>query len=217
MSLYQTGDYAQALNVLQAMEAQLAGNDQMLLAYFGSMAQCGDYEKGEAGLRSLATKDGKMKGVNSALGLAHLSRKSYALAARELRMALRQDPTDVKAKRALAQTQEALGKNTEALQLMKELAETGSRDPEVFSEMARMQLQKGQAKEAATALETAIRLDTGNATYHRQLAVNTFPQERPAAKGRDRAAKSAKVGSQGDPEAMSPGSGWIFLFIRLLK
>ena len=70
----------------------------------------------------------------------------------------------------MALTDLALGNKAEALQLFWELAESGSRDGEVYYRLAQLQLELGSPKVAIATLETAIQLNPMSSAYHQELA-----------------------------------------------
>ncbi len=170
MGLFVIQDYAQAYMVLQPMEARLDANTPVGLAYIGSMAIAGDYEKGTARLQLLEAAHPEAEDVHRLLGEAYASRKRYRQAEEELRTALRLQPTSAAAKYALALNDLELGEKANAQKLLSELTKSGSKDDAVYYLLGRLQLESGLIKAAVGNLETAAKMNTGNAAYHRELA-----------------------------------------------
>jgi len=170
LSLCMTHDYAQALRVLQPIEASLGANPLLATAYAGSMAIAGDSAQGLARLKAIEEANPDKAFVHFMLGEAYASQKQPAQAADELHVALKLDPSSADTKNALALTELALGQKAEALQLFSELAESGSKDGEVYHRLAQLQIELGFDKAAVDSLGTAVRLDPMNAAYHQELA-----------------------------------------------
>jgi Flp pilus assembly protein TadD len=83
---------------------------------------------------------------------------------------LKQDPANPETKNALALIYQEHGQKTDALQLLSELAESGSKDGEVYYRLAQLQIELGSAKAAISSLQTAIQLNSMDAAYHLELA-----------------------------------------------
>jgi tetratricopeptide (TPR) repeat protein len=169
LSLCLMHDYARALQVLRPIEEKVEAVPELSIAYAGSMAISGD-PQGLARLRSLGEANPAVPLVHYLLGEAYAARKQYSQSADELRVTLKLDPSNAEAKKALVLTDLALGQKTEALQLLSDLAESESRNAEVYHRLAQLQLELGALKDAAQNLENAIRLDPMNAAYHKELA-----------------------------------------------
>jgi superkiller protein 3 len=169
-SLCLVHEYAKAVPVFQLIESKLEANPELNIAYTGSMAMAGDSVGGLARLKSLEEANPGIPLVHSLLGEVYAANKNYAQAAEELRVSLRLDPSNAETKNKLALTDLALGDNAEAMQLFWELAESGSKDGEVYYRLARLQIDLGSPKVAIETLETAIELNPMNAAYHQELA-----------------------------------------------
>jgi tetratricopeptide (TPR) repeat protein len=198
MSLFVIQDYAQTYLVLQPMEARLDANTPVGLAYIGSMALAGDYEKGMAQLKILEAAHPEAEEIHRLLGEAYASKKLYSQAAEELRTALRLQPTSAAAKYALALSDLELGEKVDAQKLLSELAKSGSKDDAVYYLLGRLQLESGLIKAAVGNLETAVQMNTGNAAYHRVLAEAYRRNEQPR-DAESELQKSATLESQGAP------------------
>ena len=179
MSLFVIQDYSQAYLVLRSMETRIDANTPVGLAYFGSMAIAGDYQKGMAQLQLLEAAHPEAEEIHQALGEAYASRKLYGQAAEQLRIALRLHPTSSAAKYALALSDLELGEKANAQELLVELAKSGSKDDAVYFLLGRLQLESGLTKAAVGNLETAVKMNSGNAAYHRVLAEAYRKNEQP--------------------------------------
>jgi predicted Zn-dependent protease len=195
MSLFVIQDYTQTYLALQPMEARLDPNTPLGLAYMGSMAIAGNYEKGVAQLHSLEAAHPEAGEIHRLLGEAYASRKLYILAAEELHAALRLLPTSAAAKYALALVDLELGEKANAQKLLSELTKSGSKDDAVYYLLGRLQLGSGSIKAAVGNLETAVKMNSGNAAYHRELAEAYRKNEQPR-DAESELQKSAKLESQ---------------------
>ena len=85
------------------------------------------------------------------------------------------------ARNVLALTDVALGEKAEALQLLSQIAESGSKDGEIYFRLAQLQIEAGSAKAAVESMEAAIRLNPMDSAYHQELAEayrrNAQPEE----------------------------------------
>jgi tetratricopeptide (TPR) repeat protein len=195
MSLFVIQDYTQTYLALQPMEARLDPNTPLGLAYIGSMAIAGNYERGVAQLHSLEAAHPEAGEIHRLLGEAYASRKHYGLAAEELRAALRLLPTSAAAKYALALVDLELGEKANAQKLLSELTKSGSKDDAVYYLLGRLQLGSGSIKAAVGNLEMAVKMNSGNAAYHRELAEAYRKNEQPR-DAESELQKSAKLESQ---------------------
>jgi Flp pilus assembly protein TadD len=64
----------------------------------------------------------------------------------------------------------AIGEKAEALQLLSQVAESGSKDGGIYFRLAQLQIEAGSAKAAVESMEAAIRLSPMDAAYHQELA-----------------------------------------------
>jgi tetratricopeptide (TPR) repeat protein len=170
ISLCMVHQYARAVEVLQPIADKIGANPELTIAYAGSLAMTGDPGAGLARLKSLEEANPEIPLVHYLLGKVYGINKNYGQAADELRVALKQDPANAETKNALALTCKALGQNAEALQLLSELAESNSKDGEVYYRLAQLQIELGSVKAAISTLQTAIQLSPMNAAYHQELA-----------------------------------------------
>jgi tetratricopeptide (TPR) repeat protein len=181
LSLCMNHDYAKTLQVLRPIETTLEANSELAIAYAGSMAMAEDYSQGMARLKSLDEANPGVALVHALLGVVYASKKDYGQSADELRIALRLDPSNMDARNVLALTDVALGEKAEALQLLSQIAESGSKDGEIYFRLAQLQIEAGSAKAAVESMEAAIRLNPMDSAYHQELAEayrrNAQPEE----------------------------------------
>ena len=170
LSLCMIHDYAQTLQLLRPIEAKLEANPELAIAYAGSMAMAEDQSQGLARLTSLEEANPGVALVHTLLGEVYAGRKDYGPSADELRIALRLDPSNMDARSALALTDVAIGEKAEALQLLSQVAESGSKDGGIYFRLAQLQIEAGSAKAAVESMEAAIRLSPMDAAYHQELA-----------------------------------------------
>ena len=170
LSLCMIHDYAQTLQLLRPIEAKLEANPELAMAYAGSMAMAEDQSQGLARLTSLEEANPGVALVHTLLGEVYSGRKAYGPSADELRIALRLDPSNMDARSALALTDVAIGEKAEALQLLSQVAESGSKDGGIYFRLAQLQIEAGSAKAAVESMEAAIRLSPMDAAYHQELA-----------------------------------------------
>jgi tetratricopeptide (TPR) repeat protein len=170
LSLCLVHEYARAVPVFRSIEPKLEANPELNIAYAGSMAMAGDSSLGLIRLESLEKTNPDIPLVHYLLGEVYAANKNYSQAAGELHVSLRLDPTNAETKNTLALTDLALDEKAEALQLFWELAQSGSKDGEIYYRLARLQIELGSPKVAIATLETAIQLDPRNPEYHQELA-----------------------------------------------
>ena len=170
LSLCRVHLYVRAVEVLRPIEDKMDANPELTIAYAGSMAMAGDPGAGLARLKSLADVYPEIPLVHYLLGEVYAANKNYGQASDELRISLKQDPANSETKNALALTYQALGQKTDALQLLSELAGSGTKDGEVYFRLAQLQIDLGSAKAAISTLQTAIQLNPMDAEYHHELA-----------------------------------------------
>ena len=170
LSLCMIHDYAQTLQLLRPIEAKLEANPELAMAYAGSMAMAEDQSQGLARLTLLEEANPGVALVHTLLGEVYAGRKDYGPSADELRIALRLDPSNMDARSALALTDVAIGEKAEALQLLSQVAESGSKDGGIYFRLAQLQIEAGSAKAAVESMEAAIRLSPMDAAYHQELA-----------------------------------------------
>ena len=154
-------------------EADMEANPELSIAYAGSLAMTGELWP-VAWLRLKSALEDANPGnpfVHYLLGEVYAANKNYEQSADELRISLKQDPANAETKNALALTYKALGQKAEALQLLSELAESNSKDGEVYYRLAQLQVELGSSQgRHKHAGQIAIRLNPMDSAYHQELA-----------------------------------------------
>jgi tetratricopeptide (TPR) repeat protein len=178
-SYYALNNYREALRAWQEVEEQLISTPQLAYAYAVCMVKAGDYAKGVQLLQSLEKTDSQVAAIHIALGDAYASHRSFEQASAEFREALHLIPSDTGVKFRLALSLNELQKWQEAETLMLELAKAGSKDPNLYYELGKLQLAHGNGKSAVANLETAVQLNPHNGVIHHELAVAYLKDSRP--------------------------------------
>jgi tetratricopeptide (TPR) repeat protein len=209
LSLCMTRDYAKALEVLQPIEENLGANPQLAMAYAGAMAMAGDASQGLARLKSLEEAAPGAAMVHYLTGEAYASKQHYTQAAAELQVALSLEPSNVNVENALALADVALGKKADALQLLSQVAKSGSADGETYRRLAKLQIELGSTGDAIGSLQSAVRLNPMDAACHAELAEayrqNAQPEEaeREARRSQMLQAESGSARQSGSSKAES--------------
>lgn len=178
-SYYALNNYREALRAWQEVEEQLISTPQLAYAYAVCMVKAGDYAKGVQLLQSLEKTDFQVAAIHIALGDAYASHRSFEEASAEFREALHLIPSDTGVKFRLALSLNELQKWQEAETLMLQLAKAGSKDPNLYYELGKLQLAHGNGKSAVASLETAVQLNPHNGVIHHELAVAYLKDSRP--------------------------------------
>jgi tetratricopeptide (TPR) repeat protein len=205
LSLCMTHDYARSLELLRPIEAKVDANPELSMAYAASMAMAGDSSQGLVRLKTLKEAHPDAAIVYYLLGQAYAAKQEFGQSADELRTALELDPTNADAEKALAISDFALGQKADALRLFAELAGSGSKDGEVYDRLAQLQLEAGSTGAAIASLETAIRIDPADPSYHAELAEAYLKNSQPEDADRE-ALQSEKLRAQSESSRQA-GSG----------
>jgi Flp pilus assembly protein TadD len=80
------------------------------------------------------------------------------------------DPADVEAKYSLALSVVALGGKAESETLLSELADAGSREPDVYFRLGLLQLERGAVQASVSSLQAAAKMNPRNRAIHHALA-----------------------------------------------
>jgi tetratricopeptide (TPR) repeat protein len=179
MSYYVLDHYGEALRVWQGVEEQLTSTPQLAYAYAVCMVKAGDYAKGVQRLQDLEKSDGQVAAVHIALGDAYASQRNFEGASAEFRAALHLVPTNADAKFHLALSLNELQQWQEAQTIMLELANAGSKNPDLYYELGKLQVTRGDVKSAVANLETAAQLNPQSSLIHHELAAAYRKDSRP--------------------------------------
>ena len=202
-SLCMTHNYAETLQVLQPIESSLGSDPLMETVYAGSLALAGDYDQGITRLKAIDEANPQAALVHTLLGEAYASRKDYSHSAEELHAALTLDPGSEDTKKALALTDVALGQKAEAMQLLSQLADSGSTDGDVYFRLAQMQIESDSVKAAIGNLEAAVRLDPMDLEFHQELAEAYRKNNQP--EDADRETRESEALASADDAALRSG------------
>jgi tetratricopeptide (TPR) repeat protein len=170
MSYFVLARYGEALRTWEPVEAQLNLTPQLAYAYAVSMSKAGDYTKALELLKHLEQTDGGVIAVHLALGDAYEGHRAFEDASAEFREALRLGPTNVYAKLHLAHCLSELQRWDESRTLLTELINSGSNNADVYYELGKLQMARGEARNAIANLEIARQLSPASKPIHRELA-----------------------------------------------
>jgi Tfp pilus assembly protein PilF len=112
----------------------------------------------------------RLADIHTALAGAYVQMSDDASAVREARAAIELNPADTSAKRALAFGLVKLHQHEEAWILLAELVRLGSQESDVYLELGRLQLEKGEIKAAVASLEAGAKVDPTSEAIHHELA-----------------------------------------------
>jgi Flp pilus assembly protein TadD len=130
----------------------------------------GDSSRGISRLSAIGQEHPDLAVVHRAIGEAFAGQGKYQQAQEELRIAIRLDPANTEAKYHLALTLIVLGQKDEALTLLTGIASSDLKNPDVYYELGKLQLEHGDAKAAIVNLEVAAKMNPVNDAVHRDLA-----------------------------------------------
>lgn len=171
MSEFELSDYAGAVGTLAPLGSQLDAVPLIAYAYAESLVKTGDTDHGILRLEQLEAAHPDFEPVPVALGAALAYEKQYAKAERELRRALQLRPGDLAAKSDLAATLLATGGKDEAESLLRELTVSEPNNPAVLYQLGKLQIDRGNAKEAITNLQAAEKLAPHDNAIREELTV----------------------------------------------
>jgi tetratricopeptide (TPR) repeat protein len=174
-SLFELKRYAEVVPVLQPIESQINSVPRLNYIYSASMARAGDFNRGMDRLKLLEKARPLMADVHAAIGELLRGHGDYAGAIDELRTSVKLDPKngDAKYQLALALINSKAGpsRKDEALNILGGLAAAGSQNADVYRELGRLQLERGDVKAAIGSLQTGSKLKPEDASLHRDLEV----------------------------------------------
>jgi Flp pilus assembly protein TadD len=190
MSEFELSDYAGAVSTLTPLGTQLDAVPLIAYAYAESLVKTGETDRGISRLEQLEAAHPDFEPVPVALGAALVHEKQYAKAEAELRRALQLQPGDSAAKSDLAVTLLALGQKDEAESSLKELAASEPNNPTILYQLGKLELDRGDTKDAVTNLEAAEKLAPQDKAIHEELALATGELNQ------DNSTKKSPTGSQ---------------------
>jgi tetratricopeptide (TPR) repeat protein len=170
MSQFMLEDYSGALKALSPIAAQLDTIPLAAYAYAESLVMTGDSSRGISRLRVIGQEHPDLAIVHRAIGEAFARQGKYQEAQEELRTATGLEPANAEAKYNLALTLIALGQKDEALTLLTGIAGPDVKNPDIYYQLGKLQLEHGDAKAAIVNLEAAAKINPGNDAVRRDLA-----------------------------------------------
>lgn len=179
ISLFLVHDYARAVKALEPIASRDGAAPALAFVYAQALVKTGEYDGGIARLRVLTANDPQKSLYHRALGEALARGQDYSAANEELRTALRIDSSDIEAKYYLALTLIQLRQTKAAQGLLKEMAQSGSKNPDVYYQLAKLQLEGADAKSAILSLQEAAGLSPGSELIHQALAAAYRQDSRP--------------------------------------
>jgi tetratricopeptide (TPR) repeat protein len=162
--------YADAVSALRPIEGKLDAEPEVATIYAVSLIKTGQYDQGITRLRALEAKDPNDAGTHELLGEQFANHADFKDAADELRAAVRLDPSNSIVKYNLASALIDLHENDEAQGLLVELVNAGWQDPHAYFSLGKLQLERGDAKDAIANLEIAARMSPNSGPIHHELA-----------------------------------------------
>ncbi len=158
MSQFMLSEYKNAVETLAPLQLQMNAIPLLAYAYGDSLIKTGDTAEGIDRLLHLESTHPDFALAPAALGYAFAGEHEYSKAELQLRSALHLNPANTEAKYNLALVLIALDKRTEAEALLTELEQSDGKNPAVYYQLGKLQLDSGNANAAITSLEAAVRL-----------------------------------------------------------
>jgi tetratricopeptide (TPR) repeat protein len=191
ISLFLVHDYGRAVKALDPIASRIGAAPALAFVYAQALVETGEYDKGIARLRALTADDPQRSPYHRALGEALARKQDYSEATEELRTALQIDSSDIESKYYLALTLIQMRQTKSAQGLLKEMAQSGSKNPNVYYQLGKLQLEGADAKSAILSLQEAVGLSPGNELIHQALAAAYRQDSRP--EDADREMKQAEA------------------------
>jgi tetratricopeptide (TPR) repeat protein len=170
LSLFLIQKYAVAAKVLEPIASRVDANPTLAFAYAESLVETGQYENGITRLRALETSDPQHASYHRAVGEALARHHDFTTAASELQAAIKIDPKDAEAKYHLATTLIQLQQMKDAQNILDDLAQSGSNNPDVYYRLGKLQLEAADPKLAIQTLQRAASLSPESEMIHQALA-----------------------------------------------
>ena len=191
ISLFLVHDYTPAVTVLEPIASRADAAPSIAFVYAQSLVETGEYDRGIAKLKAIIANDPQKASYHRALGEAFAHKKDYREAAEEFRNALQSDSSDVESKYYLALALVQLQQTKDALVLLTEMAKSGSKIPDVYFQLGKLELEGADAKSAIVSLQEAVGLSPGSELIHEELAAAYLRDSRP--EDADRETRQAKA------------------------
>jgi tetratricopeptide (TPR) repeat protein len=202
VSFFMLQKYGDALQTLRPIEALVEADPKLALVYAVCLVKTGDTNRGVQRLKDLATRDPGVALTHEALGEGLTSQGDFAGAAQEFRAALKLDSSDATAKYNLALALIELHQKPEAQDFLTEVVRLGTRNPEVYYQLGKLQLESGDTKAAIATLEIGAQVSPASESIHYELAAAYRSDSRVA--DADREMKLYETLRSGPPKAHDP-------------
>jgi tetratricopeptide (TPR) repeat protein len=170
VSLFMLQKYTDALQILQPMQAQVEADPKLAYVYAVCLVKTGDIADGVKRLRDLETRDPGIASTHEALGESLAGQSDFTGAADEFRAAIKLDPADTTAKYNLALALIELHQKLKAQELLVEVVHRGSQNPDVYYQLGKLQLDRGETKSAILTLEKGAKVSPQYESIHFELA-----------------------------------------------
>jgi tetratricopeptide (TPR) repeat protein len=170
LSLFMIQKYAVSAKVLEPIGSRDDADPTLRFAYAESLVETGQFDSGVALLRVLEASDPQHASYHRAVGEALARRHEFTAAEGELQAAIKIDPKDSEAKFYLATTLIQLRQMKDARSILEELAQSGSKNPDVYYRLGKLQLESADPKLAILTLQQAASLSPGSEMIHQALA-----------------------------------------------
>jgi tetratricopeptide (TPR) repeat protein len=151
-------EYKDAIDTLAPLQPQMDAVPLLSYAYADSLIKTGDTAAGIDRLLHLESTHPDFDLAPAALGYAFAGQHEYPKAELQLRSALRMNPADQEAKYNLALVLIALSRRSDAEVLLTELEQSDGKNPAVYYQLGKLQLDAGNTNAAINNLEAAARL-----------------------------------------------------------
>jgi tetratricopeptide (TPR) repeat protein len=170
MSQFMLSEYKDAIATLAPLQSQMDAVPLLAYAYADSLIKTGDTAEGIDRLLHLEAIHPDFDLAPPALGYAFAGQHEYPKAELQLRSALRINPADREAKYNLALVLIALSRRSEAEVLLTGLEQSDGKNPAVYYQLGKLQLEAGNTNAAITSLEAAARLAPNDDVIRLELA-----------------------------------------------
>jgi tetratricopeptide (TPR) repeat protein len=169
-TFFRLKNYDRAVQTFQPIEEQISSIPRLSLTYAESLVKAGDLTRGIDWLQKLEKKNPGVADIHLALGEAFDGQKDYGDAADELRTAVKLNPPNTDAKYHLAVALVELKQKHEAEELLGDMVKEGSQQPDVYCQLGKLQLDRGDVKAAIASLEAGAQIDPNSDSMHYELA-----------------------------------------------
>ena len=170
MSQFLLSQYKDAVETLAPLQPQKDAVPLLAYAYGDSLIKTGDTAEGIDRLLHLEATHPDFDLAPAALGYAFAAQHEYPKAELQLRSVLRIHPANREAQYNLALVLIALNRRSEAEVLLTELEQSDGKNPAVYYQLGKIQLDAGNTNAALTNLEAAARLAPKDEAIRLELA-----------------------------------------------